>query len=156
MNGLKRPVAATCIGAFAVAALLGIVALLGGGDFGETEVDILLTTVIVGITCIAVLCALTTTGTKWETIGLFGSLSAFVGAALALAATWGDFSGDAIYRALGVACTLAGACAWASLVLVASSARTAVSRAAGQLTATGLVIGAAMIIVPILTLPDWS
>ena len=50
------------IGSFSLAALIGIVALLGGGDFGETEGRVLLTTLLVGVVSIAVLCYLATAG----------------------------------------------------------------------------------------------
>ena len=58
MKGFRRIVVILVIGSFSVAALLGIIALLGGGELGETEGKVLLTTVIVGVESIAVLCYL--------------------------------------------------------------------------------------------------
>ena len=59
---IRRWIVRLTIGSFSVAALMGIVALLGGGEFGETEGRILLTTLLVGVVSIAVLCYLATAG----------------------------------------------------------------------------------------------
>jgi len=45
----RRVVTTLTIGSFSVAALMGIVALLGGGDFGENEARVLLTTLTVSL-----------------------------------------------------------------------------------------------------------
>ena len=62
MKDFRRIVVTLVIGSFSVAALLGIIALLGGGELGETEGRVLLTTVIVGVESIAVLCYLAVAG----------------------------------------------------------------------------------------------
>lgn len=57
---LRRVVLYVVIGSFAIAALMGIAALLTGGAFGETEGKILLTTLATGLSALAVLCCLAT------------------------------------------------------------------------------------------------
>lgn len=41
---LRRTMIALTIGSFSIAALLGVLSLLGGGDFGEPELRVLATT----------------------------------------------------------------------------------------------------------------
>ena len=55
-SAFRRIAATLTIGSFSIAALMGIVALLGGGDFGEGEGKIVLTTLIVGSASICMLC----------------------------------------------------------------------------------------------------
>ena len=72
---IRRWIVRTTIGSFSLAALLGIVALLGGGEFGETEGQILLTTLLVGVVSIAVLCYLATAGRRSQPLGIAGGVS---------------------------------------------------------------------------------
>ena len=51
----RRIIVALTIGSFSIAALMGIGALLGAGDFGTTEWRILGTTVLMGCSSIVVL-----------------------------------------------------------------------------------------------------
>ena len=73
MKDFSRLVTTLVIGSFSVAALLGIIALLGGGELGETEGHVLLTTVIVGVESIAMLCYLAVSGRPTAIVGLVGA-----------------------------------------------------------------------------------
>ena len=61
---IRRAIVRTTIGSFSLAALMGIIALLGGGHFGATQGRVLLTTLLVGVVSIAVLCFLVTAGRR--------------------------------------------------------------------------------------------
>jgi len=125
MADFRRIVLFVTIGCFSVAALLGVIALLGGGDFGETEARILLTTLLVGVTSVAVLCYLATAGTDHAPVGLVGAASAVPTLLLGLALVWGDGWDEEVWQAFGVGTTVSATLAQASLLLalVASAAR---------------------------------
>ena len=55
---IRTAIVRITIGAFSLAALIGVMALLGGGAFGAIEGRILLTTLLVGVASMAVLCYL--------------------------------------------------------------------------------------------------
>lgn len=94
MKDLRRGVVAAVIGSFSIAALMGILALLSAGGFGEMEGRILLTTVTVGLESVAVLCYLTLSGHRAAAVGWVGAAASLVAAMVALAMIWGDL-GDA-------------------------------------------------------------
>lgn len=116
----RRYVVATTIGSFSVAALMGIAALLGG-DFGATQGRVLLTTLAVGLASLAVLCFVTTSETRYESVGATGCLVVLVPLASALLLIWGedafDDSGEALWKLLGVGAVVAGTLAQACLLL---------------------------------------
>lgn len=119
MRDLRRIIVALVIGSFSLAALLGIAALVGGGEFGETEGQVLLTTLVVGIESVAVLCYLTVAGHRLAFVGLAGGLVSLVATGTALLLVWGyddSFDSD-IWQLLGIAVTLAASLAQASLLL---------------------------------------
>src|SRR5690606_7548671 len=70
MKGLRSVGVKVVVGSFSLAALLGILALLGGGSFSETQGRVLLPTVIVGVESVAVLCYLSVGGTRRAAVGL--------------------------------------------------------------------------------------
>ena len=88
MKDMRKFVVRLVIGSFSIAAILGIVALLGGGDFGDTQGRVLLTTVIVGVESIAVLCYLAVTGRPTAIVGIVGGIVSLVPFGLALWMTW--------------------------------------------------------------------
>ena len=124
MKDFRRFVTTLVIGSFSVAALLGIIALLGGGELGETEGKVLLTTVIVGVESIAVLCYLAVAGKASALIGLAGGLVSLVPFGIALALTWGGYDGDApVWDVFGVSVTIAATMAHACLLLALDRGR---------------------------------
>lgn len=124
MKDFRRSVTTLVIGSFSVAALLGIIALLGGGELGETEGKVLLTTVIVGVESIAVLCYLAVAGKASALVGLAGGLISLVPFGIALALTWGGYDGDApVWDVFGVSVTIAATMAHACLLLALDRGR---------------------------------
>lgn len=87
---IRRWIVRVTIGSFSLAALLGIIALLSGGDFGETEGRILLTTLLVGVVSIAVLCYLTTAGRPSQPVGVAGGATVLVPLVTGLVLIWVD------------------------------------------------------------------
>jgi hypothetical protein len=109
------------IGSFSLAALMGIVALLRGGDFGPTQTRVLLTTLLVGVVSIAVLCYLATAGRPSQPVGVAGGAVVLVPLATALLMIWGDVEegpSEAVIRTFGVGAIVAATLAQASLLLV--------------------------------------
>jgi hypothetical protein len=118
MKDLRRVIVTLVIGSFSVAALLGIIALIGGGELGETEGKVLLTTVIVGVESIAVLCYLAVSGRPTAVVGLVGAVVSLLPFGIALALTWGGYDGDApVWDVFGVSVTMAATLAHACLLL---------------------------------------
>jgi hypothetical protein len=117
MADFRRLVLFLTIGCFSVAALLGVIALLGGGDFGDTEARVLLTTLLVGVTSVAVLCYLATAGSDHAVVGLVGAGSAIPTLLIGLALVWGDDWDEGIWQAFGVGTTVSATLAQASLLL---------------------------------------
>lgn len=120
MKDLRKLVVWLVIGSFSIAALMGIIALLGGGDFGDTEAKVLLTTVIVGVESIAVLCYLAVAGRSTAMVGLLGGLVSLVPFGLALWLTWSEgegFDSDELWQVFGVTVTIAASLAQVCLLL---------------------------------------
>ena len=144
MKDLRKLVVWLVIASFSIAALMGIVALLGGGDFGETEGQILLTTVIVGLESIAVLCYLAVSGRPTWLVGIVGGLVSLVPFGIALALTWGGYDGDnPVWDTFGVSVTIAASLAQVCLLLALAGRRRIGVGLAGTLIAIAVV--AAMI-----------
>lgn len=146
MKDLRRLVSSVVMGSFAVAALIGIVALLGGGDFGETEGRVLLTTVVVGTESVAVLCYLAVSG-RFAVVGLAGGAASLVASGLALWLTWGGDDPSSVWEAFGVAVTLAASLAQACLLLSLAARNGVGAGLAATLLAIAVV--AVMVVVPI-------
>jgi len=143
MKDFRRLVITLVIGSFSIAALLGIIALLGGGELGEIEGKVLLTTVIVGVESIAVLCYLAVSGRPTAIVGLVGALASLVPFGIALALTWGGYDGDTpVWDVFGVSVTIAATLAHACLLLALDHGRLRVVLAA---TLVAMAIVAAMI-----------
>lgn len=123
---LRRVIVSVTIASFSVAALLGVLALLGG-DVGETQVRVLLTTLVVGVVSIAVLCYLATAGTSYQAVGGFGGLVVVVPLTTSLLMTWGgdDRFSDGVVEAFGVGTIVAATLAQACLLLVLAAGRSA-------------------------------
>lgn len=117
---VRRWIVRITIGSFSVAALMGIAALLGGGDFGETEGQVLMTTLLVGVVSIAVLCYLATAGRGSQPVGIAGGVTVLVPLVTGLVLIWGnvDSGGDeTVLRTFGVGAIVAATLAQASLLL---------------------------------------
>jgi hypothetical protein len=127
---VRRVVLAVTISSFSIAALMGIAALLGAGDFGETSVRVLLTTVVVGCASVVTLCCLVVVGGRFEPVGLLGFLFAVTTAGLALLMVWGgsDDLIEDLYQLLGVGVSASLTLAQISLLLGLAGARRSLAR----------------------------
>ncbi len=123
MRDLRRLVVTLVIGSFSVAALLGIIALLGGGELGETDGRVLLTTVVVGVESIAVLCYRAGAGPRAALVGRAGGLVSLVPFSLALWLTWGGSEPERLWDVFGVSVTIAATLAHACLLLALDRGR---------------------------------
>jgi hypothetical protein len=124
-SAFRRVAAILTIGSFSVAALMGIAALLGGGDFGEGEGKVLLTTLIVGSASICMLCSLATSGSRWAPVGAVGAIAALVPTVTALHLVWRDWDDvpDGELKLFGVGVVIAVTLAQICLLLSLAGAR---------------------------------
>jgi hypothetical protein len=123
-GSVRTGVLATTIATFSVAALLGVVALLGSG-FGETEARVLGTTCLVGGACLAVLCFLAVSATDYAPVGLLGGVVTLGTTVIGLVLLWaGDWPGDDLFRTFLVGIILAVALAQACLLLAVAATGT--------------------------------
>lgn len=119
-GSLRRLVVTTTLGSFSIAALLGVLALLGSGDFGEGQARVLGTTLLVGLTSVAVLCYLATSETAYQPVGVLGGFAVLVPLFTGLWLIWADYSGsdsDAVWQSFSVGIVAASTLAQASLLL---------------------------------------
>jgi hypothetical protein len=127
-SDLRRAVLAVTIASFSLAALMGIMALLSDGDFGEGELRILVTTVVVGCASVLSLACLVPLETRWAPVSVAGFLLTLATAVLALAMIWAssDSWGDGALKTLGVGITLSVTLAQVCLLLGVSVRRPSV------------------------------
>ena len=131
---LRRVIVRLTIGSFSVAALLGITALLAGGRFGETEGRILLTTLLVGVVSVAVLCYLGAAGRRHQPVGVAGGVTAVVPFVAGLLLIWGgeDPESPWVGKTFTIGAVVAATFAQASLLLtLAEGSRRTVRRLLG-------------------------
>lgn len=124
---VRRLVVFLTIGSFSIAALMGVIALMGGGSFGEREGQVLLTTLIVGTTSVAMLCYLATSATRFQVVGAVGGVVVLVPFATALLMIWqDDFWDEGMWQVFGVGVTVAATLAQVSLLLALAGSRSRV------------------------------
>jgi hypothetical protein len=154
LRGARRIAIIVTIASLAVAAAIGIIALLSG-DFGETQGRILATTTLVAGSSILLLCHLAVVGRAVRVVGFAGITVTTIALVLALILVWTDWTAgtdlSAVWRWLGVAAVVAVSLAHANLLLLLSVRRRAVVRWGLWLTLAMIAIVALMIVVPILT-----
>jgi hypothetical protein len=141
---LRRIVLVVTIASFSIAALMGIGALLAPGEFGETGVKVLLTTVVVGCASVVTLCCLTVVGGRFQVVGVTGFLVAVATGGLGLFLVW-DWSGDlpgSVYKTFGVAVTVALTLAQISLLLGLAGLRRTLAPWMWSTVALALVVAA--------------
>jgi hypothetical protein len=153
MPEFRRLALILTIGSFSIAALLGVVALLSGGEFGEGQVRVLLTTLCVGVTSVLALCYLATAETPYRATGALGALAAVLTLVVSLLMIWTGVedrgNGTEWWRAFGVgsvaSLTLAQACLL--LVMVAGTSRNLQVALAGTLVAVAWVAGHVIVLI---------
>lgn len=126
---VRRVIVGIIIGSFGLAALGGIVVLLGG-DIDDTGWRVLSTTALIGAFSVAVLCCASLVGRRVQIFGFIGAAVAVVTAALSIFLVWwdGSSSPDGLYESLwtGLAATIATA--FASLLLLLADRKQAAVR----------------------------
>ncbi len=108
---------------------MGVLALLSG-SFGETEVRVLLTTLVVGVSSVCMLCYLGTWGTPHAAAGALGQLSLVLPVFTALALIWGDIGypdEESWAQAFGIGCVISLTLAQGCLLLALAGRRTDLS-----------------------------
>ena len=118
---IRTAIVRITIGSFSLAALLGVIALIGGGAFGAPEARILLTTLLVGIASVVVLCYLTTAGTPFQVVGVVGGAVVVVPVVSALFMIWRDYEtppNEILGKSFGVGAIVTATIAQACLLLV--------------------------------------
>lgn len=148
MKNLRGLVTKLVIASFSVAALLGIAALILGGGIGETEANILLTTVIVGAESVAVLCYLSVAKRRTAWVGVMGAGVSVVPLVLGLLLTWEAIDdNDGLWQAFGAGVTIAASLAQVCLLLALVGRHRIGAALIGTLVAIAVVAG--MIVVAI-------
>ena len=123
MPDLRRVTLFLTIGSFSIAALLGVLALLSGGEFGEGQAKILVTTLCVGVASVLTLCYLATADGRYWPVGALGGLAAVPTLLVSLLLIWTGISddGEGVWQAFGIGSVASLTLAQASLLLVLSA-----------------------------------
>lgn len=126
VSRLRRIVVGVIIGSFGLAALGGIVVLLGG-DLGSDAGRVLGTTAIVGAFSVAVLCCLSLLGRRARLFGAIGAVVSTLAAALCIVMLWlqpgYSAPGEVLWKLTWSAVEVSAAFALASLLLLLADRR---------------------------------
>jgi len=132
VSALRRVIVWTIIVSFGIAAIGGIVVLLGA-NLGEAAGRVLGTTAIVGTFSTAVLCCAALIGSRRQLVGYIGVAVSVVAAGIVTWMIWyqGDYGPywDAVFRVMWTAVAASGALALASLLLLLADRRRPAVRA---------------------------
>lgn len=149
---VRRVVVRVVVAAFSVAALLGIAALVRPGRFGSTEARVLLTTLVVGVGSVLMLCYLAPSGARSRLVAAAGALADLVGAGSAMVMVWAFWHGDPgrpLTRTFGLSTVVAVTVAQCSLLLATAGARPSLARllraTIGTASLLGALVGAAIL-----------
>ncbi|KRA22389.1 hypothetical protein ASD65_18115 [Microbacterium sp. Root61] len=149
---VRRIIVGVIIGAFGLAAIGGIVVLLGA-ELGSAAGRVLGTTVIVGAFSVAVLCCAALAGRRLQVFGMVGAAISAIAALLVIwviwyEGPWGDFV-EGLFRVMWTAVAASVAFALASLLLLLAD-RTRSAVRVGLIVTLGLFgLVLAMIIIVI-------
>ncbi|WP_308491408.1 hypothetical protein [Microbacterium terrisoli] len=114
---LRRIIVGVIIVAFSLAALGGIVVLLGG-DLGQAAWRVIGTTAIVGAFSVAVLCCAALLGRPLQPVGMVGVAVSVLAAALVIWTVWYDGDGGTAWE---IVAKVTGTCVTASIALALGS-----------------------------------
>ncbi|MER3388946.1 MAG: hypothetical protein RJQ01_02830 [Microcella sp.] len=153
VSGARKGAIYGIIISFSGAALVGIIALLGG-DFGETQGKILLTTVLFGAFSITALCHLAIADRAMRLVGMSGLLASGVALVTGLVLIWRDWADSDLevwFRVFAAGGILAVSFAHANLLLLLVGRRRAAIRWGLAATLVAIAVVAVMLILPIVT-----
>lgn len=144
---IRRVIVTIIVVSFGVAAVSGIVVLLGG-ELGDAAFRVLSTTGIVGMFSVAVLCCAALIGRRTQLFGYVGAAISIAAAALSVWMVWNDFPWyDAIFKVLWTLNAATGVCALAALLLLLSDHARRAVRFGLTLTLVLVAVGFALIMV---------
>lgn len=155
VSSVRRVVVRLTISSFALAALIGIAALLVPGRLGSVQGRILLTTLVVGVTSVLTLCYLAVSGTRYQPVAVLGGVAALVAAVTVLDLVWAHWQHDpgvALVRTFGVSGILALTLAQFTLLLALALRGGEVTRVTGAT----LVLGSALAVMMCATVLGWQ
>ncbi|WP_141879971.1 hypothetical protein [Homoserinimonas aerilata] len=154
-KALRRIAIIVVVVSLSVTALIGIITLLTGGDFGETQGRIMLTTLVIGVFGVLALCDLAIAGRRYEWAGYVGILASAAALAICLLLIWDDNSSqypDALWKTLWLATIAATSLAQANLLLLLADRRRTAVRVG--LWATLGLIALLAVLIALLVLTD--
>nr|WP_274637538.1 hypothetical protein [Microbacterium bovistercoris] len=156
VSRLRRVVVAVIIVAFTIAAIGGIIVLLGG-DLGETAARVIGTTAVVGAFSVAVLCCAALLGKPLQSVGVAGVIVSVIAAALVIWTVWYTGGSDSWWeltsKLTGTAVMLSIAASLACLLLLLADRRRAAVRV-GLFITLGLFAVVAVLIGVLIWAPD--
>jgi predicted neutral ceramidase superfamily lipid hydrolase len=128
-SDLRRLVLTVTITSFAVAALMGIAALLEPGSFGGTEIRVLLTTVAAGCGSLLALCCMAVLGGRFQSAGVVGLMAVALTTLFSLLLIWASTASDSEHalRAWGLCVTASLSLAQVCLLLGLAGRRTSLA-----------------------------
>ena len=104
LRALRRVAVICIIVSLSVTALIGIATLLGG-DFGEVQGKIMMTTLVIGTFSVLALADLAVAGRRFEWSGYVGILAAFIGLVMGLYLVWAESDpGKTFWKTFGITC----------------------------------------------------
>lgn len=150
----RRTAIIAIIVSLSLTALVGIITLLGG-EFGETQGKVLLTTLLLAGFSISVLCHLAVVGRTLQIVGFAGVAISTVSLVAGLLLIWGDWGNfdsiDPLLRTFGVTGVLAVSLAHANLLLLLGQRRNRVVRTLLYITVAIIGVVALLLCLPIAT-----
>ncbi|PTW91094.1 hypothetical protein C8A06_0806 [Microbacteriaceae bacterium MWH-Ta3] len=162
LKGIRRIVVWVIIVSLVITALIGIVTLLSGGEFGEIQGKTLLSTLAIAGYSITALCHLAIIGRDVRAVGWAGIAASAVGLAAALTLVWWNYNTYewaedlqnvymTITKVFAISTITAVSFAHANLMLLLSNAPRQWMRVALSSTLLMITLVAVMVFPPILT-----
>ncbi|GAB2840369.1 hypothetical protein ACFQ0P_00525 [Microbacterium insulae] len=147
---LRRVIVGVIIVSFGLAALGGIVVLLGA-SLGDPAWKVLATTAIVGAFSVAVLCCAALLGRRLQTVGIIGAVVSVLAAALSIVAVWWqpDFRAELYWDLLWTFIAASVALSFASLLLLLADRRQRAVRVGLVVTLALFALLFALVVYPI-------
>lgn len=149
---LRRAIVGVIIVSFGLAALGGIVVLLGA-SLGDPAWKVLATTAIVGAFSVAVLCCAALLGRRLQTVGVVGATVSVLAAALSVVAVWWqpDWRAEIFWDLLWTLIAASVALSFGSLLLLLADRRQRAVRVGLLVTLALFALLFALVVYPIWT-----
>ncbi|UOE42659.1 hypothetical protein [Agromyces larvae] len=158
LRGIRRGAVIVLVVSLAVTALIGILVLLGS-DFGDAQVRVLFTTLLVAGFSSVVLCHLAIAGRSVRVVGFVGLAVSAIALVLGVVTIWVPWTPEVagwiepVGRGFLIAAVAALSLAHANLLLLLAGRRHPAIRVALAVTLAAVAVVAVMVLLPILT--EW-